>query len=165
MSLQYYQLPPIVICNLYKDSLVDLHVEIDKAAEEDSKIKFVGGNNKHILLLADNADSAFLTGNEFDFLSGILSACSLNLGDVAIVNLNTINAEDYKIIPEYMQAAVIILFGIESHVLGLPFKIPYFQVQQFKGRTYLFAPRLDVLKNDTDLKRKLWEGLKNIFSL
>jgi len=165
MSLNDIQLPSIVICNLYKDCLIDLDYNIDKPIEKSNKIKVLGGNSRRILLLVDNVDVPFLPNDQLDFLSGILSACRLNMGDVGIINLNTLINTDHKNIPDQMEAEIVILFGIESLALGLPFKIPDFQVQPFKNRTYLFAPRLDEIKNDTDLKRKFWESLKNIFSL
>ena len=165
MGLNDIQLPPIVVCNLYKDCLIDLDYDIEKPIEKSNKIKFLGGNSRHILLLVDNSDVSFLPNDQLDFLSGILSACRLNMGDVGIINLNTLTNPDRQNIPDYMDAEIVILFGIEGLVLGLPFKIPDFQVQQFKNRTYLFAPGLNAIKNDTDLKRKFWESLKNILSL
>jgi hypothetical protein len=165
MGLNDIQLPPIVVCNLYKDCLIDMDYDTEKSIEKSNKIKFLGGNRRHILLLVDDADISFLPNDQLDFLSGILSACRLNMSDVGIVNLNALTNPDRPNIPDFMDAEIVILFGIESLVLGLPFKIPDFQVQQFKNRTYLFVPRLNAIKNNTDLKRKFWESLKNIFSL
>ena len=165
MSLKNIQLPPIVICNLYRDCIIDPNIKIAKLHTKTDKLKFLGGNGKHILLLVNNTDATFLPDSQLDFLSGIISACKLNIGDVAIVNLNALESTGRKNIPESLNSEIVVLFGIKSSVLELPFKIPDFQVQHFKNRKYLFAPELDAVKNDADLKRKLWEALKNIFSL
>ena len=165
MTLQNVKLPPIVISNLYKNCLVDLDGEQKKLEEKSDKIHFLGGNGKQILLLVNNISVSFLPDGQLNFLLGVLSACNLNMADVAIVNLDKTNNTEHKNLPEFLKAEIIIFFGIEAMALSLPFKIPDFQVQVFKNRKYLFSPALDIIESDPQLKMKLWEALKNIFSI
>ena len=165
MTLQNLKLPSIVISSLYKNCLVDLYSEEKSLIEKTDKINFLGGNGKPILVLVNNIDVSFLPDNQLNFLLGILSACKLNMADIAIVNLSKMDNTAHKNLPEFFKAEVIILFGIEATALSLPFKIPDFQVQLFKNQKYLFSPALDVIENDAHLKKRLWEALKNMFSI
>jgi hypothetical protein len=165
MTLENIKLPQIVIGKLYKNCLVDLHDEEKNPIHKDDKITFLGGNNRHILLLVNNFDVPFLPDKQLNFLLGILSACKLNMADIAIVNLNKTGNTEHKNLPEFFKANVVMLFGIEGTVLSLPFKIPDFQVQSFKDKKYLFGPSLEVIEKDNTQKRKLWEALKKIFSI
>ena len=165
MTLQILKLPSIVISSLYKNCLVDLSTDEKSATEKTAKINFLGGNGKPILFLVNNINVSFLPDNQLNFLLGILSACKLNMADIAIVNLSKTDNTEHKNLPEFFKAEVIILFGIEATELSLPFKIPDFQVQLFKNQKYLFTPALDVVENDAPLKRKLWEALKNILAI
>jgi len=165
MTLQNIKLPQIVISNIYKNCLVDLSDEDKKPVLKDDQITFLGGNNRHILLLVNNFDVPFLPDAQLNFLLVILSACKLNMADIAIVNLNKTDSKEHKNIPEFFKASVVMLFGIEATALSLPFKIPHFQIQSFKNQKYLFAPSLEVIENDVNQKKKLWEVLKNIFSI
>ena len=165
MTLQNIKLPSIVISSLYKNCLVDLYSEEKSLIEKTDKINFLGGNGKPILVLVNNINVSFLPDNQLNFLLGILSACKLNMADIAIVNLSKTDNTEHKNLPGFFKAEVIILFGIEARALSLPFKIPDFQIQLFKNQKYLFSPALDVIEKDAHLKKKLWEALKNIFSI
>ena len=165
MTLQNVKLPSIIISSLYKNYLVDLESGEKSVIEEKEKINFLGGNGKSILLLVNHTDVSFLPDNQLTFLLGILSACKLNMADIAVVNLSKTDNTEHKNLPEFFKAEVIILLGIEATALSLPFKIPDFQVQLFKDKKYLFTPALDVLEKDGQLKKKLWTALKNIFSI
>ncbi len=168
MSLKSIQLPPIVISKLYNYCLVDVNnyclvdVNNDKKNTEIAKSDnfFLRGNDKNIFLLVNNTEVPFLTDNQLDFLSGILSACKLNLADVAIINLNKTAKKEMF---EFPMASKIIAFGIKASAIGLPFSIPEFQVQLFNNQTYIFAPELSIIQKETHLKRKLWVSLKEVF--
>ena len=165
MTLQSIKIPPFVIGNLYKNCLVDLQSGGREPLQKNEKINFLGDNKRQILLVVNNFDVPFLPDNELDFLLGILAACKLNMADIAIVNLNRTEPAEHKSLPEFFRAEVVMLFGIEATALNLPFKIPHFQVQLFKNKRYLFAPALMILQSDVNQKRKLWQALKNIFSI
>lgn len=165
MPLNDRKLPAFVIGNLYRNSLVDADRRPANNNGKSGDINFLGGNSKHILFLVKNENVPFLSGPELEFLSGVLSACKLNMSDIAVVNLYKTDDADHKQVIDLLAAETIIISGIESSALRLPFKIPEFQVQPFKNRKYLFTPGLDVIQNDKELKRKLWESLKNIFSV
>ncbi len=160
MSLNNIQLPPIVISNLYKYHLTDL--TDDKKIEVLQSDALFNVNDKDVILLINNIELPFLTDSQLNFLSGIVSACKLNLKDAAIVSLKKLTDKESF---QSFKASKIIAFGIHSSAIGLPFNVPEFQVQLYNNQTYLFIPELDNIQKQTDLKRKLWVSLKEIFSI
>ncbi|HJV19631.1 MAG TPA: hypothetical protein VJ552_07095 [Sediminibacterium sp.] len=129
---------------------------------------FLGNNGKKITILVNEPDAVHLNEEHLNFLTKILGACQLNIGDVAIVNTLqqsvTINEINKTLNPE-----VCILFGVEPENIQLPFTVPYYQVQQFGPTLFLLAPAFTAFNEeaaDAKLeKTRLWVSLKKIFNL
>lgn len=129
---------------------------------------FLGNNGKKITILVCEPDAVHLNEEHLYFLTKILGACQLNIGDVAIVNTLqqsvTINEINKALNPE-----VCILFGVEPENIQLPFTVPYYQVQQFGSTRFLLAPAFTAFNEeaaDAKLeKTRLWVSLKKIFNL
>ena len=51
------------------------------------KLKYLGGNAKNIAFLVNCPTDVFLPDKHLDWLGKMLTACQLNLGDVAIINI------------------------------------------------------------------------------
>jgi hypothetical protein len=164
MTFKKISLPPIVLVNLYKNSLADVQFLKKKTEQKASDITFFGGNKKHILLLINNADADYLTDGQLIFLSGVLNACKLTMDDIAIVNTYSAMA-DYKNIPDLLLSEIVIVAGMEPSIIDLPFKIPQFQVQVYQHKKYVFIPALNIIQSDTKLKENLWKLLRILFSL
>lgn len=172
MSLQHAVLPPIVISELYKKTLIvpdgdrsDLPIVDPVQAEQ---IKYLGNNLKKIVIVVKQVSDVFLPERHLEFLTKILAACKLNIGDVAIVNLG-FRFVDIHAIREFLQPTNVILFGIEPTELKLPLSFPHFKIQPYADSAYLAVPSLDSLNNGTDegklLKTKLWVCLKTMFEV
>ena len=93
MSLSNISLPGSVIADLYKDKLVQAGsgeetapVAINKTATTANNYKFLGNNQQQITIIVDYEQEAFIPDKHLQFLTKMLEACKLNLGDVAIVN-------------------------------------------------------------------------------
>src|SRR5215510_7241480 len=105
MNLNQIQLPASVVANLYKHSLVET---VDHSSPENSvhtlkktdrsadKWKYLGENKKNILIIVNYNDVVYLPDDDLSFLTNILAACKLNLGDVAIVNRSHSETINYK---------------------------------------------------------------------
>ncbi|MGB5028284.1 MAG: hypothetical protein WBO38_07265, partial [Chitinophagaceae bacterium] len=103
MDLNHIKLPATVIADLYKSSLVEREENLTKKEApaslpkqeirpanteiEVKSWKSLGNNLKHIMVIVNKTDVIYLPDNELIFLTGILAACKLNIGDVAIFNL------------------------------------------------------------------------------
>ena len=129
---------------------------------------YLGNNGKKITILVKETDVAFVNDLHLQFLSNILSACKLNLGDIALINhLN------YPLLFSDLQQKVdphfLIMFDVTTTELQLPFIIPDYQVQAYNQCQFLVAPALSVMDGDSQAakieKTKLWTSLKKMFQL
>lgn len=175
MSNLSNQLPDFVLCDLYKSQLVVIGEPIPegnlpkkKQVETAVRTDFLGDNKKNISILVKDEQAVYLNDTSLQFLSAILAACRLNLGDVAIVNFYT-NPSDFSNIKSRLKPNFLIVFDIKPSALQLPFDLPNYQVQAYDQCSMLFAPSLDLLTNDSREakleKSKLWLCLKNMFNL
>jgi hypothetical protein len=165
MSLNNIQLPPVVLQELFKKTLVNLDSIPLHVAPKKVLLDFLGNNKRLITIIVNNDECTYLPDEQLTFLLGILSACSFNLEDVAIVNIHTGEKISYQTISKELKAEKIFLFGVNTAQIELPLQIPHYQPQQYNKQVYLSSPSLDVLQNDKAQKTKLWLCLKKIFSI
>ena len=166
MRLDNIRLPGFVIQDLFQKSLVDINpTEIQPVTVENSDLNIFGGNKQHILLLVNNADTAFVNEQELSFLTGILTACKLTLEDVGIINMASYPSISYSMISNTFKPKIVLMFGLTPGSIQLPFVVPEFQRQSYNNQVYLAAPPLTEIENNKDLKRKLWTALQQTFSL
>ncbi len=166
MSLNNIQLPAVSIGELYKRSLVEIINNPTSAQTQPvSSFSILGKNLSRIVLIVNNGEVAFVPDEELNFLLGILSACKLNMDDVGILNIAKYPDADYKKVGAELSAVKVFLFGVDPDVIKLPLAFPYYQVQRYNDQTYLSAPALAAIQNDKAEKTKLWNSLKQIFSI
>ncbi|MDI9363439.1 MAG: hypothetical protein QM541_00710 [Flavobacterium sp.] len=129
---------------------------------------FLGDNKKHIVILVNDIEAVYLRDEWLQFLSNILGACKLNLGDVAIVN----HANNSMLFGDFQQQLApqhFILFNVPAQNIQLPFTVPFYQLQQFGSTQFLLAPSLALMLGNTDAvkmeKSKLWLSLKKMFNM
>lgn len=178
MSLNDIRLPAAVMAALYPSSLVETGLAEGSAplpgnfapskpvteTAAASPWKYLGDNQRNILIIVDHADLLHLPDEELTFLTSILTACKLSLGDVAIVNRSH-HPQDYREHITYFRSRIILLFGVAPAAFNLPVDFPHFQVQSLAECTFLYSPPLSERHTDTLFKSKLWVCLKRIFSL
>ena len=187
MNSENNLLPPFVIASLYKDDLVLVDAKesrkrptttetkktatIAPAAEEVLPIKpigFLGDNQKKITILLKDSSAVHVADESLQFLTAILAACKLNMGDVAIVNTAN-QAVNYAQIKIELQPTTLLLFDINAASIALPFEVPQYQVQQYDNCTLLFSAPLQAMLVKTDVakleKGKLWNALKKTFNI
>jgi hypothetical protein len=159
MSLNQLILNSSLLADLYPDVLVEINAT---RMPEPGGNKYLGSNEKNILIVVNTADAVYLDDAELTFLTNILSACNLSLADVAIVNWY--NKETALFVSEFKSKHVI-LFGISPLQFDLPINFPHFQIQNFDKTDYLTAPALSIISNDVSVKKELWTSLKKMFNI
>jgi hypothetical protein len=168
MSLNKIELPGIVIADLYKNTLIAETEVQQQTVTDNTTYKFLGNNQKKITMIVNEENVAFLPEPHLNFISKILEACKMNIADVAIVNQQT-KAAIVGDIKKQLAPAFIILFGITPVEIKLPIDFPQFKPQAYDGCTYLYAPALDTLNQDSEegklLKSKLWVCLRKLFEV
>jgi hypothetical protein len=167
-------LPPFVIASLYKDELVIIDTPTNSKKVELIKeraaqtINFLGNNQKKITILLSDPTAVHVADESLQFLTSILAACKLNMGDVAIVNMANQTCV-YKQIKAALTPTTLILFNITAAAIALPFEVPLYQVQAYDNCTLLFATPLETMlvkdENAKTEKGKLWNALKKIFNI
>jgi hypothetical protein len=130
--------------------------------------KSLGNNRRNVTILVNAPGSPFLPDNQLNFLTKILEACRMNMGDIAIVN-HAAAPVNITALREQLQPSVIILFGLDPVAIRLPINFPVFKLQPYDRCTYLSAPALDLLVQASEesklLKSKLWVCLKSLFEV
>jgi hypothetical protein len=183
------KLPDFVIADLYKNTLVitgnDVHTDASQQVTPGVQVTknevlnppqtvpavqkkwFLGDNKKGIVIVARDTEAVFINDEWLETLSKMLGGLQINLGDTAIVNMHN-NPVTFTDIKEQLQARHVIMFGVTTQQLQLPFTVPDYQVQNYAGCTLVGAPvtTLASAAYSTDAikveKRKLWESLKRM---
>jgi hypothetical protein len=139
-----------------------------RTTEETAPYKFLGKNGKKVTIVVQSPGVPFLPDNQLTFLIKILEACRMNIGDVAIVNAATVPVQ-ISILRQQLQPTAVLLFGIEPTAIKLPINFPEFKVQPYDNCSYLSAPPLTRLVQQSEesklLKSKLWVCLKTLFNV
>ena len=182
MGLNDLNLSPGILAALYPSSLINMDKtdaifqpqaiqpvapEITTESESAKGLdwKYLGNNQKNILIVVNYDNAVHLPDEELNFLTNMLTACKLGLGDVAIVNKYNYKESFYKDFLTEFKSKVVFLFGVEPFVFKLPVSFPYFQVQTVANCTFLYTPALEEQRKDALLKSKLWVSLRTIFNI
>jgi hypothetical protein len=159
--------------DLYKNHLVEdsnpvpvntirpVHTGLQKT------IQYLGKNKKQVCVLVNYGNDVYLPDTELNFLTSILQACKLNLGDVAIVNCHA-QKISFKELTEQVMCKYLLVFGVEAATIGLP-QMPLFNTTVVDDCHIVFAPAAEQLNNSQaasrPLKTKLWLCLKQMFNV
>ena len=182
MSLNSIKFNTTDIALLFKNSLVEINEELPAQAKAKNKPepifpknkqddaiatgwKYLGENKKKVLVIVRYADIAHLPDKQLSFLSKLLAACNLNIGDTAILNFQNSDSEDFDKIINHFKPKVVLLFDTKPAEFGMPMNFPEFQVQGHKDAVFVSSPSLEIIEPDKNLKGKLWICLKKIFNL
>jgi hypothetical protein len=187
MSTQRIILPDFVIASLYGNNLVvgsDIintgkniekpitpkapKPEQQKISADLNKQWYLGNNGKQITIIVKELNAAYINDQHLQFLSNILTACKLNLGDIALVNLaNTPFL--YTEIEQKNQPKFLILFDVSPTELLISSTLQAYEVVVYNNCQLLLAPALSVMDGDSIAakteKGKLWMSLKKMFQL
>ena len=167
MSLNNIELGDLIVSELYRDSLLATEARPGTPPPAPG-YKFLGNNRRKITILVLSPGVAFLPDDQLAFLTKMLEACRMNIGDVAIVNQATAPVT-ITTLKQQLQPATLLLFGMEPVDIRLPMNFPAFKIQAYDECTYLCAPSLAELVRPGDesklLKSKLWMCLKTIFEI
>jgi uncharacterized protein YueI len=165
------QLPGFVLANLFSRSLVVATNTAEKSIQKkvaQEQQWFLGGYEKKIILLVDDAQSVYLSDEALQFLTGILSACRLNLADIALINVRR-HSLSYQQMKKQMQPQFLLMFGVSALQIELPFIMPDYKVQVCDNCSILIAPALRTLdqtsENAKNEKTKLWKSLRRMFEV
>ena len=166
MSLDNIQLPPFLVRELYKNSLVEAdNQQLNTQILKGNDLLFLGKNQKNILLIVEEQNAVYLPDEDLNFLVDILKACNLSLSDTALINFFQNKAINYRSLLEKFKPETILFFGIEPAKLDFPLQFPHYQLQAYNNQTYLSGPSLKELAADVEKKKLFWACLRKLFSI
>lgn len=170
MDLNGLKFTPAQLAELYGQSititepqhLTKTVVQKEKAAPAEKKIPYKGKNKKAMLWVVHEPEQAYLSDDDFAFLSQIITACKMNMDDVALINAAT---KDFTVAEavEQLKPATIILCGVPHSLL--PVAVDEYILYPHQKRNYFICDSLQALRNDKVMKSKLWTVLKEILAL
>jgi hypothetical protein len=173
MDLNHIQLPPSLLAGFYKNHLIesaDLKPIAPAAPENIHTIKgiqYLGKNQKGICILVGYTKDVYLPDDQLNFLTSILQACRLNLGDVAIINQYR-EKISFAELRKQLTCNYLLVFGVDLSIPGLS-EMPLFSMQHIDGCSVVHSPAAEQLNNNNPeskmLKSKLWASLKQMFNV
>lgn len=165
MSLERLQLDPFLLAQMYHQPIIPEEITVVPAqAKAIPEIKYLGENQKNILLLIQNEREAYLSEESFNLLTNILNACKLGMQDVALINTANYPGARLQDFLAAVPSRQVIHFAIDPSALGLPPSQTY-QVSSFNGLPVLYSDDLQLIATDKALKGRLWMGLKQLFGI
>jgi hypothetical protein len=170
MDLNGLEFTPAQLAELFGQSVTitepqipkNIVVQKEKVAKAEKAIPFKGKNKKGLLWVVHEPEQAYLSDDDFAFLSQIITACKMNMDDVALINAAT---KDFTITEavEQLKPATIILCGVPHKLL--PVAVDEYTLFPHQNRNYFVSDSLQALRNDKLMKSKLWTALKEILAL
>jgi hypothetical protein len=160
--------PPTVEKTISKPLAVAKPKTDESIISDTEKQWYLGNNGKNITVVIHETGVAYINDKHLQFLSNILNACKLNLGDISLVN-HANHPFSYAELKQKLQPKFVLVFALETKDIKLPFTIPNYQVQSHDNCKFLFASSLTKMDGDAQEakieKSKLWMSLKNMFQL
>jgi hypothetical protein len=136
--------------------------EPKKLIKELPEIPFKGKNKKGMLWVINEPDQAYLNDDDFDFLSQILTACKMNMNDIALTNIAHHNSSIQQIASS-LNPKVIIMCGVNTS--QLPFQFEEYKIIPHTNHQYFLTDPLSEIRIDKVKKSKLWLAMKTLYSL
>lgn len=166
MSLDNFQIPPTLLPELYKDSLIVLDDKQSKPEMlNEKKVYFLGDNLKNILILVNNLEILHLNDDDLHFLTGILNACKLTFSDVTIFNTASNLDYNYQKTMGHFKPKLILIFGNIDQKFNLPEYTDKYQPIVNQNIQLVFGSTLTEISKDVNEKKALWNCLKQIFGI
>ena len=113
---------------------------------------------RHLILSSEEVNGPLM-----ELLEGIVQACRIDKADVNILHLT--EPVPYATLLSTYGAAYVILFGVEPSLIELPIIFPHFQAQKFSDAVWVTSPELGLIRNDRQMKIKLWNCLKQVYGI
>lgn len=176
------KLPDFVLADLYPNSIVSVNEGkrlIDLNPEKIEPLPsnviaapelkwFLGDNKKNILIIIAEENVAIISEESLNFLTKILAAFNCTVADVVISNHGT-QSRNITFLRETFSPVCVLLFGVSTQQIALPFTVPYYQVQSYNNCQFITAPDLASLNSSgpeaKSEKTKLWISLKKVFDI
>ncbi len=165
MEFENIQLTAQQLEELYSSHLVITEKANNSKPEVKAKTissGITGKNKKHFVWVVDEAAYPFLSDADFQLLSEVITACKMNMDDIALVNLAQNNMSFDELQNQLQPKFLIVSFLNKS---WLPVHANSYTLQQQQGYQQYTTEALEIMRNDKVKKSKLWLALKQMLGL
>ena len=121
-----------------------------------------GKNKKQFVWLVEEHYFPYLNDADFQFLGDVLTACKMNMEDIALVNVAN-NRNHFDELVQQLQPKFVIASGVQ--VDALPIQSADYRVQEQEGYLICCTESLEAIRLDKSKKSKLWLALKQMLGL
>jgi hypothetical protein len=121
--------------------------------------KYLGENNKYILIIVKEPEADFLKPTDLNFLLKVLTAKKLALDDVAIINTEKNESLNFDDLKDFFACNKMITFGIDPKSLQITTAVAN-KSSIFKNTPILGTWDLQKLQLDAKKKGIFWDELK-----
>jgi len=121
-----------------------------------------GKNKKQFVWLVEEHYFPYLNDADFQFLGDVLTACKMNMEDIAEVKVAN-NRNHLDETGQQLQPKFVIATGLQ--VDALPIQPADYRVQQQEGYLICCTEPLEAIRTDKSKKSKLWLALKQMLGL
>jgi hypothetical protein len=148
---------------LVNDKIIQDHAAVSEPQDIVSlkAYNYLGGNDKRILIIVDQAGDEIIRTEALNDLKNILSAKQLGLRDVAILNRAHYPHGSFDSLKNFFACKKLILFGISSTELGLPV-VSGNTITLVDETKILASYSFDEMHNDRNKKVQFWNAMKEL---
>ena len=158
------------VADLYKKNLVLIDDQLSDHPSPPtpytslpSAILHTGGYQKKILWIHEEPNRPFLSDEDHEMITKILEACKFSWKDIALVNISGITADLKELLKQYSPKNLIISVNYKTQLPEIHNNL--YSLSHNAQMSVLATDRLEQIRNDKNLKIKLWNALKQLFEL
>jgi hypothetical protein len=145
--------------NITSDVIIEKEEILSISTLTKTGYKYLGENNKYILIIVKEPEADFLKPTDLNFLLKVLTAKKLELDDVAIINTEKNESLNFDDLKDFFACNKIITFGIDPKSLQITTAVAN-KSSIFKNTPILGTWDLQKLQLDAKKKGIFWDELK-----
>jgi hypothetical protein len=159
-----------LLSDLYKNNIVlpdnptpEIQRDDSPFVNKTATLLHTGGYLKKILWIHEEPDHPYLSDEDHEMITKILEACKFSWKDIALMNIFGTSADLKELLIQYNPKNLILSVPIKKQLLDIPTNL--YSVTNNAKMSVLSTDRLQQIRNDKNLKIKLWSALKQLFEL
>lgn len=133
-------------------------VESEKK-ESPIPIPYLGQNEKKVWMVFNGSSISNMPREQKITFLNILKSIGLEFTDIACTGLEEFEAGDLDNLDQRIDFKHLILWGVDAANFDL--KTPIYQMEVVREKTIINLPKFEDVFGNTDVKRKVWECIKN----
>ncbi|KIO76004.1 hypothetical protein TH53_17445 [Pedobacter lusitanus] len=136
-------------------------IEVKQPAVKTVAFKYLGKNQKNILILVNDEQNEVSTDKGKELLRNIVKALQLTANDFALLNYATCMQTGFEELKSFFKLNVVLSFGVTPLHLGMG-EHPVNEIIMQDAAQLIFSGNLDQLADDQIGKKTLWGSLKKL---